>query len=110
MTDLAISLLHPPEQRGAEAWPAIDETAFADLGCSRILEAMMLDPKRAAAVTAPGSVLCQEVGAIEYRLDVLEDLLANEALVRCVEALLPRIERLRFYVTHPGKTDATPLQ
>jgi len=95
----AIHLLWPPgEAPGAEAtaprtW---SEHAVADLGLDELAQALTGGPRHQPAFRKILLQPCDSPPAIHYRQEVLQDCLANPALVAGLEELMPRLTELAY--------------
>lgn len=103
----AFSLLAPP---GKEETAVLDETVFTDLNLDILIREMTGDKKQKGTIEGYTSRICLSEEAVNYRLDILEDLLGNGEIIGCLEDLASHGVRLNYYMGHPGKTDALPLQ
>ncbi len=106
---LSLSLLYPSGYK-KDCCTEIEKQSVIDLGFTRIIESIADDSKIANAVRKPLNTICSNPEIINYRLDVLDDMFSTPDLADAMEGIIPGINRLRFYIRHPGKTDATPFQ
>lgn len=105
---LSFSLLWP-EGSGERATPLSSRT-IEDLGVGRILAHLVVDARRTSLVQNTVSMLCQDAESVNYRLDIIDDLLNQDALITSLEELAPALGELRFFVERPGRDDITPLE
>lgn len=101
------SLLAPGGRGSTEP---MDETALTDLNLDVLINEMVGDKKQRDIIEGYATRLCLEGEAVEYRLDIVDDILANRGIIPCLEDLASHGIRLKYYMGHPGKTDALPLQ
>ena len=103
---LSFSLLWP-EASGKEA-TRLNSGTVDDLGLSAISKHLVVDSRRTALLKDVVSLICQNTATIDYRLDIIEDLLREDTLLLCFQELSPVIGELRFFVERPGRDDITP--
>ena len=99
-------------------WPAgsandatrLNSGTVDDLGLAVISQHLVVDSRRTALLRDIVSLICRDKATINYRLDIIDDLLLEDTLLRCFEELSPVIGELRFFVERPGRDDVTPLE
>jgi len=115
MTDLypklkieTLSLLYPPGVDPEKVLQKIEHQTAEDLGLPDILKIMEFP--RARFQKPPDWRICKDKKTLEWRQQILEDLRNNDQLSMAVKDLQPLAGQLSYYLYHPGKQDATPLQ
>ena len=106
--DLSFSLLWP-EGKKIKA-TEIHEQSALDLGLQKLVEFMAFDAKHVEALGAILRSLCQDADTINYRLDIIDELVRFPVLVRCIESLLPVLRDLKYYETFLALEWKTSLQ
>jgi DNA mismatch repair protein MutS len=101
------SLLNPVE---SDQTTNLENKTLIDLNLDFIINEMIVDKKERDIIKNYTSRLCLDGAAINYRLDILDDIMTNESIVDCLEDLSTHTVRLKYYMGNPGKTDAMPLQ
>jgi DNA mismatch repair protein MutS len=93
--DLSFSLLWPEGKKTKTT--EIHEQSALDLGLQKLVEFMAFDAKHVEALGATFRSLCQDADTINYRLDIIDELVRFPVLVRCIESLLPVLRDLKYY-------------
>ncbi len=106
--DLSFSLLWP-EGRRMKGAPIHSQSAV-DLGLEKLIEFMAFDSKHVEALGVILESLCQDEQTINYRLDIIDELVRFPLLVRCIESLLPVLRDLKYYETFLALEWKTSLQ
>jgi hypothetical protein len=81
-----------------------------DLDLQKLIEFMAFDAKHGEALGTLLHSLSQDADTINYRLDVVDDLVCFPDLVRCIESLLPVLRELKYYQTFMAMEWKTSLQ
>jgi len=103
-----LSLLYPPGVEPDEVLQKIENQTAEDLGLQDILKVMEFP--RARYQKPPDWRICKDKETLEWRQQILEDLQRHDQLSKAVKNLQPLAGQLSYYLYHPGKQDATPLQ
>lgn len=106
--DLSFSLLWPAGGR-TKAVPIEPQSAL-DLDLQKLIEFMAFDSKHVGPVGEIIRSLCQDEATINYRLDIIDELVRFPVLVSCIESLLPVLRDLRYYETFLALEWKTSLQ
>lgn len=95
------SLLWPDEFRNWEnRWPGVINPHFiADLNLEEIAEALTYDRIHRMTVEKLLKMLTEQPEVINYRLDIVTDLLANPDLAVAFESILPILDQLEESAT-----------
>lgn len=90
------SLLWPDEFRNWEnSWPGVLNPYFvADLNLEELAEALSFDWYHRMTVGKLLKILTQKPEIINYRLDIITDLLANPGLAAALESIMPTLDQL----------------
>jgi hypothetical protein len=104
---IAFSLLWPKGRRVNAL--ALEEQSGIDLDTQKLIQFIASDGKLQKYLGDVFNYLCQDAETINFRLDIIEDLLNNSALVGCWEALVPVINEMRYYTTHQNHENWTEL-
>lgn len=93
------SLLWPPSslKGSASAYSQLSQTAWRDLALDNIVLALTPDQDHQRVIAKILAILSQDPSVIQYRQDVIDDLLHNQQLVNQLEVLLPTIDALGRY-------------
>ncbi|MBN2533161.1 MAG: hypothetical protein JXB88_09735 [Spirochaetales bacterium] len=94
---MSFSLLWPGQRTGAVQ---LCPQAAADLDTDKLIQFISLDKRSKDVVQGVFSLLCQDCETVNYRLDIIDDLLHFPALIESLYELMPEIGTLRFYVSH----------
>jgi DNA mismatch repair protein MutS len=105
---LAFSLLWPRGRQQSGAL-ILEPGSAADLDVEKLIQYIAADAKKEAIVRDAFKYLCQDRETIDYRLDVLEDLINCPTLADCWESLLPVLSEMRYYTTHQNQEEWTDL-
>jgi DNA mismatch repair protein MutS len=105
---LAFSLLWPKGRQKSGAVPLVPGSAD-DLDVKKLVEFMAADPRKTSLIQEVFKDLCQDPETINYRLDVLEDLLNCPALNECWNSLMPVLSELRYYSSHQNQDNWSDL-
>lgn len=106
--DLSFSLLWPEGTRTTAV--EIHQQSALDLDLQKLIQFMAFDAKHGEALGLIVRSLCQDENTINYRLDVVEELVRFPDLVRCIESLLPVLRDLKYYETFLALEWKTSLQ
>jgi len=106
--DLSFSLLWPKGRNSGTA--ELHKQSALDLGLHKLAEFMAFDSRHVETVDAILRSLCQDVDTINYRLDIIGELVRFPELVRCIESLLPVLRDLKYYETFLALEWKTSLQ
>lgn len=88
-------MLWPESARDRAVPHRVDYPPFMrDLGITSILDHVYAKLKFVSQAQDLFSSLCEEVDVIQYRLDIVEDLLALPSVTKSFTELLPKLERL----------------
>jgi hypothetical protein len=90
------SLLWPDElTRHEDSWPgAINPYFTADLNLEELAEALTFDRLHRMTVGKLLKMLTRKPEIIDYRLDIITDLLANPRLAAALESIMPMLDQL----------------
>jgi hypothetical protein len=113
MISFGFSLLQPDRDSSAatETMAHLLQTETTrDLGIDALLPHIVRDKKRIDGVRTILTQLCTDRGTVEYRLEILGDLMLCPELVDVLEALIPTLSELRYYVFRPDMQDWTEMQ
>lgn len=105
---LSFSLIWPHGRKSSSAPLPLRTTE--DLDLERLVAEFAVDKQRRQTVTEIFGDLCIDAGTISYRLDIIDDILANQRILRCLGDVTPVISRLRYFTWRPGNDDWTPFQ
>jgi DNA mismatch repair ATPase MutS len=91
-----LSLLWPP---GFEQplHPTLSDTALHDTGLMPVIDALSLSKRYQPDITRILRHMCQEAEVIQYRQDIIDNLLRQPELTARLEAILPEIGELDVY-------------
>jgi len=106
--DLSFSLLWPDGRRTISA--EIHEQSALDLDLQKLIDFMAFDSKHRESLTTIVHSLCLDVDTVNYRLDIIDELVRFPVLVRCIETLLPVLRDLKYYETFLALEWKTSLQ
>lgn len=106
--DLSFSLLWP-EGRKTRTVPIEPQSAL-DLDLQKLIEFMAFDSKHVEALGQILRFLCQDEETINYRLDIIDELVRFPELVSCIQSLLPVLRDLKYYETFLALEWKTSLQ
>ncbi len=106
--DLSFSLLWPDGRRTISA--EINKQSALDLDLQKLVDFMSFDSKHRESLDAIVNSLCLDAGTINYRLDIIDELVRFPVLVRCIEGLLPVLRDLKYYETFLSLEWKTSLQ
>jgi hypothetical protein len=106
--DLSFSLLWPEGRKTGTA--EIHEQSALDLDLRKLIEFMSFDARHSEALGAIVRCLCQDQQTINYRLDIIDELVRFPVLLRCIESLLPVLRDLKYYETFLALEWKTSLQ
>lgn len=98
-----VSLLWPPGPvpSAADQQPRLTGEQAADLELDTLVDALVLDPSDRRSVSDILMNLCPDPRVIAYRQGVLESILGEPTVAAGLEALLPKIDKLRqHHVPH----------
>ena len=103
-----MSLLWPPGESNRASVP-LSNPAVEDLALERIVQALDVTGRHAGAIRTILCQLCLEPAVIQYRQEVLADLLALPELVAELQALMPELAALLAPgSTWPGESPLMP--
>jgi DNA mismatch repair protein MutS len=105
---LAFSLLWPKTRQKSNA-NIIEPGSALDLDAAKLVQFIAADPKKESLIADVFKYLCQDTETINYRLDVLEDLINCPALVACWESLMPVLSEMRYYTSHQNQENWSDL-
>jgi len=105
-TSLFLTLLWPYGRSAIK----IPEQSWIDLRMGDVAAALTLDRQRARMIEGVLRHVPAHAPTVQYRLDITNDFLENEALGNCLESLIPVIEKLRSCVFRPDRFDWSPIQ
>jgi DNA mismatch repair protein MutS len=105
---LAFSLLWPKGRQQSGALP-LEALSAADLDVDKLIQFIAADSKKESIIRDVFKFLCQDTETINYRLDVLEDLIDCPTLTACWESLMPVLSEMRYYTTHQNQENWTDL-
>lgn len=108
LPDGGFSLLRPGGKRPVSS--PLSKRVVSDLGFEKLISALTVDKSREGPLRDLLLEPCRDPAVIEYRLDVLDDLVGNEALSRCFEDLVPVIGALSYFISRPEHDDWSPFQ
>jgi DNA mismatch repair protein MutS len=106
--DLSFSLLWP-EGRKTRTVPIHPQSAL-DLDFQKLVGFMAFDSKHVEALGEILRSLCQDAETINYRLDIIDELVRFPVLVSCIQSLLPVLRDLKYYETFLALEWKTSLQ
>jgi DNA mismatch repair protein MutS len=106
--DLSFSLLWPDGNKTEAA--QMPEQSALDLDLGRLVEFMAFDSRHVEPLSGILHCLCCDEGTINYRLDIIDELVRFPALARCMEDLLPVLRDLKYYETFLALEWKTSLQ
>ncbi|MBN2736419.1 MAG: hypothetical protein JXR70_05515 [Spirochaetales bacterium] len=95
INDLSFSLLWPKGRK--IKYSPVDRTAQKDLDMDRLISTLACDTRHATSLSQLFDRLILDSDTINYRLDILEDLLASPTLAEAIKSILPVIIQLRYY-------------
>lgn len=96
--DLSFSLLWP-KGRQADTVRLRPEAAL-DLATDKLIQFISKDNRSREAMQGIFTLLCQDSETIDFRLDIIDDLLCFPSLIESFNELMPVISSLRFFVSH----------
>jgi DNA mismatch repair protein MutS len=105
---LAFSLLWPKTRQQSATLP-LEPVSAADLDVQKLVQFIAADPKKESLIADVFKHLCQDAETINYRLDVLEDLINCPALVECWDSLMPVLSEMRYYTSHQNQENWSDL-
>ena len=105
---LAFSLLWPKTRQKSPTLP-LEPASAADLDVQKLVQFIASDPKSEGLIADVFRHLCQDAETIEYRLDVLEDLINCPVLVECWQSLMPVLSEMRYYTSHQNQENWSDL-
>jgi DNA mismatch repair protein MutS len=105
---LAFSLLWPKTRQKSNT-VVLDPLSAVDLDVPKLVRFIAADPKKESLIQDVFKHLCQDAETINYRLDVLEDLVNCPALVACWESLMPVLSEMRYYTSHQNQENWSDL-
>ncbi|MBN1699126.1 MAG: hypothetical protein JW881_16525 [Spirochaetales bacterium] len=106
--DLGFSLLWP-KGRKVSTTPLRKETV-EDLDIPALIRFFTETGKSRDSLESMYTVVCNDEETLNYRLDILEDLLRSPDLAGCWEEILPDIRSLTYFTLHFGAREITPFQ
>ncbi len=106
--DLSFSLLWPDGIRTISA--EIHKQSALDLDLQKLIDFMAFDSKHRESLTTIVHSLCLDVDTVNYRLDIIDELVRFPVLADCIESLLPVLRDLKYYETFLSLEWKTSLQ
>jgi DNA mismatch repair protein MutS len=93
--DLSFSLLWPSGKKTGTV--KIRKQSAVDLDIQKLVDFMAFDAKHRESLGNTLNSLCLDADTINYRFDILDDLIRFPVLVDCLRALIPVLNNLRYY-------------
>jgi DNA mismatch repair protein MutS len=100
---LGFSLLWPPGAPYQEETSPLDPSAAHDLGLDFLVRALSTNEEHRREIRATLESLTLDLDVIQYRQDIMSDMLENPDLATRLEALMPTIDSLARYAYRTGK-------
>ena len=104
----SVSLLFPSGNETAVTGERLTERSIADLGLAEIAEQIAGNGVNRAEVLDILATLATDYRAIEYRQELLDDLIKNPKLAESLRDLLPMIGEMSWY-TETHRNEGAPL-
>jgi hypothetical protein len=106
--DLSFSLLWPEGTRTKAV--EIHQQSALDLDLQKLIDFMAFDSKHKDTLALIVRSLCQDENTINYRLDIIDELVRFPELISCIDGLLPVLRDLKYYETFLALEWKTSLQ
>lgn len=105
-----VSLLWPDNEskKQTENKIKLSETSFTDINLDRIVSEFAIDPKYTSYVKNVLSSMCEDTEVINYRLDIIDDIVNSSELQKNLEGIYSIVSEVERYA-HPESLDTPEI-